>query len=114
MKKYHIERNTVQEKLKARILDCYASLWGGRAVVYRHKQGYGQTGIALAVVVQEMVESETAGVIFTADPVSGSRDEMQINASYGLGESVVSGRVTADTYTCDKTDTHIEALPPSV
>ena len=93
------------EKLKARILDCYASLWGGRAVVYRQKQGYGQSGIALAVVVQEMVESETAGVIFTADPVSGNRDEMQINASYGLGESVVSGRVTADTYTCAKDGT---------
>ncbi len=90
------------EELKARILDCYASLWGGRAVIYRQKQGYGQTGIALAVVVQEMVESETAGVLFTADPVTGNRDEMQINASYGLGESVVSGRVTADTYICDK------------
>ncbi len=89
-------------QLKARILDCYASLWGDRAVVYRQKQGYGQTGIALAVVVQEMVESETAGVIFTADPVSGKRDEIQINASYGLGESVVSGRVTADTYICLK------------
>ena len=90
------------EQVKARILDCYASLWGGRAVVYRQKQGYGQSGIALAVVVQEMVESETAGVIFTADPVSGDRGMMQINASYGLGESVVSGRVTADTYTCTK------------
>ncbi len=93
------------EELKTKIFDCYASLWGGRAVVYRQKQGYGQTGIALAVVVQEMVESETAGVIFTADPVSGNRDEMQINASYGLGESVVSGRVTADTYTCSKDGT---------
>ena len=91
-----------ENELKAKILDCYASLWGGRAVIYRQKQGYGQTGIALAVVVQEMVESETAGVLFTADPVTGNRDEMQINASYGLGESVVSGRVTADTYLCGK------------
>lgn len=91
-----------ESELKAKILECYASLWGGRAVIYRQKQGYGQTGIALAVVVQEMVESETAGVLFTADPVTGNRDEMQINASYGLGESVVSGRVTADTYICGK------------
>lgn len=91
-----------ESELKTKILECYASLWGGRAVIYRQKQGYGQTGIALAVVIQEMVESETAGVLFTADPVTGNREEMQINASYGLGESVVSGRVTADTYICDK------------
>ena len=91
-----------ENELKEKILDCYASLWGGRAVIYRRKQGYGQAGIALAVVVQEMVESETAGVLFTADPVTGKRDEMQINASYGLGESVVSGRVTADTYICGR------------
>ncbi|MCM1126482.1 MAG: PEP-utilizing enzyme [Lachnospiraceae bacterium] len=84
------------------IIRCYASLWGNRAVSYRQTQGYDQKRVALAVVVQEMVESEKAGVLFTANPVNNSRDEMQLNASYGLGEAVVSGKVTADTFICDK------------
>ena len=81
---------------------CYASLWGNRAVCYRQNQGYDQLSVALAVVVQQMVESEKAGVLFTVNPVSGNREEMQINASLGLGESVVSGRVTADSFVCTK------------
>ncbi|MCM1326169.1 MAG: PEP-utilizing enzyme [Bacteroidales bacterium] len=84
------------------IIRCYASLWGNRAVSYRQTQGYGQKSVALAVVVQEMVESEKAGVLFTANPVNNNRDEMQLNASYGLGEAVVSGKVTADTFICGK------------
>ncbi len=84
------------------IIRCYASLWGNRAVSYRQTQGYDQQSVALAVVVQEMVESEKAGVLFTVDPINNNRDEMQLNASYGLGEAVVSGKVTADTFICDK------------
>ncbi|MCM1330107.1 MAG: phosphoenolpyruvate synthase, partial [Ruminococcus sp.] len=87
------------------IIRCYASLWGNRAVSYRQTQGYDQQSVALAVVVQEMVESEKAGVLFTANPVNNSRDEMQLNASYGLGEAVVSGKVTADTFICGKDGT---------
>lgn len=81
---------------------CYASLWGNRAVCYRCNQGYDQLAVALAVVIQRMVESEKAGVLFTVNPVTQNQEEMQINASYGLGESVVSGRVTADSYLCSK------------
>ena len=81
---------------------CYASLWGDRAVSYRRHQGYDQQSVALAVVIQRMVESEKAGVLFTANPVNNSREEMQVNAAYGLGESVVSGRVTADTLVCGR------------
>lgn len=84
------------------VIACYASLWGGRAVSYRQTQGYDQSQVALAVVIQAMVESETAGVLFTVNPVNRNPQEMQINASYGLGESVVSGRVTPDSYLCDK------------
>ncbi|MCM1263469.1 MAG: phosphoenolpyruvate synthase, partial [Butyrivibrio sp.] len=84
------------------IICCYASLWGNRAVSYRQTQGYDQKSVALAVVVQEMVESEKAGVLFTVNPVNNNRDEMQLNASYGLGEAVVSGKVTADTFICSK------------
>ena len=91
-----------EEEILARILDCYASLWGDRAIIYRAGKGYNQLLAAMAVVIQEMVESEKAGVLFTANPVTGNINEMQINASYGLGESVVSGRVTADSYIVDK------------
>lgn len=84
------------------IVRCYASLWGNRAVSYRQTQGYDQQSVALAVVVQEMVESEKAGVLFTVNPVNNNHDEMQLNASYGLGEAVVSGKVTADTFICGR------------
>ncbi|UTC45580.1 phosphoenolpyruvate synthase [Treponema vincentii] len=84
------------------IRNCYASLWGERAVSYRLNQGYDQSAVAIAVVIQKMVESEKAGVLFTVNPVTYNKDEMQINASYGLGESVVSGRVTADSYIVNK------------
>ena len=85
-----------------KIIACYASLWGNRAVSYRAKQGYNQLSVAIAVVIQTMVESEKAGVLFTVNPINNNADEIQINSSYGLGESVVSGRVTADSYIADK------------
>ena len=84
------------EAVLTQIRNCYASLWGNRAVCYRSNQGYDQLSVALAVVIQKMVESEKAGVLFTVNPINRNPDEMQINASYGLGESVVSGKVTAD------------------
>lgn len=90
------------------VRNCYASLWGNRAVSYRLHQGYDQTSLSIAVVIQEMVESEKAGVLFTVNPVSKKEKEMLINASYGLGESVVSGRVTADSYIVDKNGEIIE------
>ena len=90
------------------IRNCYASLWGERAVSYRFNQGYDQSAVAIAVVIQEMVESEKAGVLFTLNPVTHNKDEMQINASYGLGESVVSGRVTADSYIVNNSGDIIE------
>ena len=91
-----------------KVCSCYASLWGKRAVSYRLHQGYDQSSVSIAVVIQEMVESEKAGVLFTVNPVSKKENEMQINASYGLGESVVSGRVTADSYIVDKNGEIIE------
>ena len=90
------------------VRSCYASLWGNRSVSYRLHQGYDQSSVSIAVVIQEMVESEKAGVLFTVNPVSKKENEMQINASYGLGESVVSGRVTADSYIVGKNGEIIE------
>ncbi len=96
------------ENVLNQVRNCYVSLWGNRAVSYRFHQGYDQNAVSIAVVVQEMVESEKAGVLFTVNPVNKKENEMQINASFGLGESVVSGRVTADSYIVNKTGNIVE------
>ncbi|MFF4192315.1 PEP/pyruvate-binding domain-containing protein [Nonomuraea sp. NPDC001831] len=78
---------------------CWASLWNPRAVAYRERNGVPHDDVALAVVVQELVDADAAGIMFTADPVTGARDEIVVNASWGLGEAVVGGQVTPDTIT---------------
>ncbi|MBV9455314.1 MAG: hypothetical protein JOZ19_14565 [Rubrobacter sp.] len=75
---------------------CWVSLWSDRAVAYRARQGLDQQTVKLAVVIQRMVSAEVAGVLFTANPVTGTRDEIAIDASPGLGETVVSGLTTPD------------------
>ncbi len=89
------------EDLLARIRECYASLWGDRAVSYRKISGYDKEKVSLAVVIQEMVESDCSGVMFTSDP-AGDKENIHINASYGLGEAVVSGIVSPDEYICNR------------
>ncbi|WP_071125953.1 phosphoenolpyruvate synthase [Peptoniphilus lacydonensis] len=91
-----------EEELLSHIRDCFASLWTSRAIYYREKQNYDHFDVALSVVIQKMVNSEKSGVMFTANPINNSSDEMMINASYGLGEAVVSGIVTPDEYIIDK------------
>lgn len=81
---------------------CWASLWTAQAINYRHEMGIGQDTVAMAVVVQVMVASEVAGIAFTANPATGNRDEIIINCSFGLGEAVVSGQVTPDTFVVDR------------
>jgi rifampicin phosphotransferase len=76
---------------------CWASLWNARAIAYRGQHPVPDGEVALAVVVQELVEADAAGVMFTANPVTGAREETVINASWGLGEAVVGGQVTPDT-----------------
>ncbi|MFI6787012.1 PEP/pyruvate-binding domain-containing protein [Nonomuraea sp. NPDC050383] len=80
---------------------CWASLWTDRAVSYRASNGIDHASVRLAVVVQEMVEAEVAGVMFTADPVTGRRRRAVIDASPGLGEAVVSGAVNPDRFVAD-------------
>jgi len=75
---------------------CWASLWSERAIAYRERQSLDHQGVKIAVVVQRLVPAEVAGVMFTANPVTGARDELIIDANPGLGEAVVSGRVTPD------------------
>jgi len=81
---------------------CWASLWTARAMGYRARQGIPTEGVALAVVVQLLIPADAAGILFTANPVNGRRDQMVINASWGLGEAVVGGMVTPDTLTLDR------------
>jgi pyruvate,water dikinase len=82
---------------------CWASLWTARAMAYRARQNIAPGEVAMAVVVQELVFAEAAGVMFTANPVTGRRDEAMITAAWGLGEAIVSGAVTPDTITVNKT-----------
>src|SRR3989454_1301435 len=75
---------------------CWASLWTDRAVSYRESLGLDQRSVQLAVVVQRMVESAVAGVLFTANPLTGKRRQAVIDANPGLGEAVVSGATNPD------------------
>ncbi|GHC98066.1 hypothetical protein GCM10007079_52120 [Nocardiopsis terrae] len=90
---------------------CWASLWTDRAVAYRRERAVDQTEVRIAVVVQAMVDSEVAGVMFTADPVSGARDRIVVDAGAGLGEAVVSGLVTPDHYLLDERGGVVEWTP---
>ena len=80
------------------VRECWASLYGARAIYYREKNKFKHEDVSIAVVVQRMVDANVAGVAFTANPVNNSRDEMVIEAVFGLGESLVGGEVTPDTY----------------
>ena len=78
---------------------CWASLFTERAVTYRVRNGFDHRRVRMAVVVQQMVVADAAGVLFTADPVTGNRKVVSVEATFGLGEALVSGRVNADVYT---------------
>ncbi|MET3932966.1 PEP/pyruvate-binding domain-containing protein [Arthrobacter sp. OAP107] len=80
---------------------CWASLWTDRAVAYRADHGVDHGSVGIAVVVQKMVDAQVAGVMFTANPLTGRRKEMVIDAAPGLGEALVSGAVNPDHYRVD-------------
>ncbi|SES96593.1 phosphoenolpyruvate synthase [Paenibacillus sp. NFR01] len=80
------------------IRKCWASLFTDRAVIYRIQNGMDHRQVELAVVVQQMVFPQASGIMFTADPVSGNRNIVSIDAGFGLGEALVSGIVSADNY----------------
>ena len=77
---------------------CWASLFTERAVTYRLRNGFDHRKVQMAVVVQQMVFPEAAGILFTADPITGNRKVAIVEASFGLGEALVSGLVNADAY----------------
>jgi pyruvate,water dikinase len=82
--------------LLAAVRRCWASLWTARAISYRANQGIEPGAVSLAVVVQELLAADAAGVLFTANPINGRRDQMVIDGAWGLGEALVGGQVTPD------------------
>jgi pyruvate,water dikinase len=89
------------DALLAAVRRCWASLWTARAISYRANQGIASGAVSLAVVVQELLAADAAGVLFTANPVNGRRDQMVIDGCWGLGEALVSGQVTPDHWVVD-------------
>lgn len=94
-----------QHQLLDSVRRCWVSLFTDRAIDYRARRGFDHRRVELAVVVQRMIIPQVSGVMFTADPVSGHRRKVVINASYGLGEAVVSGLVNPDLYRIEKDGT---------
>ncbi len=90
------------EELLRALRRCWSSLWTARALIYRARQHITPQSVCMAVIVQQMVPATSAGVLFTCNPVTGAQNEMVINASWGLGEAIVSGHVTPDMITIDK------------
>lgn len=84
------------------VKNCWMSLWSARAMAYRHSMAIDQSEIAMAVVVQRLVDADVSGVLFTANPATGERGEMIVNSSYGLGDAIVGGEVDPDTHILDR------------
>jgi pyruvate,water dikinase len=100
MDTYHYIRGSknVAEKVK----QCWASVWSGRGAFARHNKGIDDWKAVIAPIIQVMVDSESAGVAFTLNPITGSKDEIVIESNWGLGEAVVCGKCLCDFYLVTK------------
>ncbi|MFS1512967.1 PEP/pyruvate-binding domain-containing protein [Chengkuizengella sp. SCS-71B] len=98
---YNSYLNVTNKDIIEKIILCWQSLWNERAIEYRMKNNI-TSDFSHAVVIQEMVNAKLSGIIFTSNPLTGVRNELLINSSYGLGEAIVSGEVNPDQYTVDK------------
>lgn len=87
-----------KEAILQHISKCWASLFTDRAVIYRMQNGFDHRQVYISVIVQRMVFPQASGILFTADPISSNRKVLSIDASFGLGEALVSGVVSADCY----------------
>ena len=94
--------NTTEKDLLEKVQRCWASLFTPRAIFYRFEKGLHTTQISVAVVVQKMVNSEISGIAFSVHPVTEDRNQLIIEAGFGLGEAIVSGQVTPDSYVVEK------------
>ena len=94
--------NTTNKTLLENVQKCWASLFNSRAIFYRFEKGLHKDKISVAVVVQMMVESEKSGIAFSVHPVTQDKNQLIIEAGFGLGEAIVSGQITPDSYVVEK------------
>lgn len=94
--------NVTGQTLLQKVQQCWSSLFTPRAIFYRKEKGFAHDEVLISVAVQEMIDSKASGVMFTLEPVQGDRNKVVINASWGLGEAVVSGQITPDEYVVEK------------
>jgi pyruvate,water dikinase len=109
------------DDLVARVRECWGSLYSVESITYRRRQSFPEAGVAMAVVVQQMVDARVAGVMFTRSPTTGDKSVITIEGAWGLGSAVVSGEVTPDHWVLGKitgeisvreiSDKHIEHCP---
>lgn len=99
--------NTTRENVVEQVKNCWSSLFTPRAIFYRHEKNLIDHYVSVAVVVQTMVQSEISGIAFTVHPVTEDYDQMIIEAGFGLGEAIVSGQITPDSYVVLKSDMSI-------
>lgn len=99
--------NTTRENVAEMVKKCWSSLFTPRAIFYRHEKNLIDHYVSVAVVVQEMVQSEISGIAFTVHPVTEDPNQMIIEAGFGLGEAIVSGQITPDSYIISKSDMSI-------
>lgn len=98
----YLNVKTLEDALIA-VQQCWSSLWTPRALSYRARLNSASQMISMAVIIQQMVQADASGVLFTANPVSGMHEEVVINATWGVGEALVAGQVTPDTIIVEKT-----------
>jgi len=99
--------NTDKNHLLCNIKKCWASLFTSMAICYRQKKGLCKTKVSVAVVIQAMIQADVAGICFTVHPVTKDKNQMIIEAGYGLGKAIVSGQITPDSYIINKNNFEI-------
>jgi len=99
--------NTTERNLIGRVKQCWSSLFTPRAIFYRFEKGMRNSKVSVAVVIQQMIDSDVSGIAFTVHPVTKDKNQMIIEAGFGLGEAIVSGQITPDSYIVSKKDYQI-------
>ena len=102
--------NTTEKILLTNVKRCWSSIHTPRAIFYRYEKNLIDQKVLVAVVVQKMIESEISGITFTVHPVTKNKNQMIIEAGFGLGEAIVSGTITPDSYIVDKNDFNLEDI----
>jgi pyruvate,water dikinase len=105
----YLNIRTADELLRA-IQRCWSSLWTTHALNYRTRHGINQVSASMAVIVQQLVSADAAGVLFTVNPITGASNEVMINATWGLGELLVEGRVAPDTIIAEKVSGQVKQI----